>query len=257
MHVPLFEPRGGSSKLILSPHGNALGRAAIESLSELGRAVDAVRERKRPNSVVIGTTASFAARWLIPRLPQLQQEQPSIDVSILPVQAVLSPREQGADIVIRIGPGPWPSDDAEPLMDDCLYPVVRPAYWAGLGLGSTADKLRTARLIHDRDPAAVWEKWLSAFPIPDLDLLAGARFASSDLVLDAAAAGLGVALARGRLAQREIDSGRLLRPFGDDEVKLENAYWLIRSSHRRPSSAQQLVEDWITRQALEPVLDED
>lgn len=251
LQAPLFEPRKGTSKLTLTPQGAALARAAAASLSELRRAVDSVRERKRPNSVVIGTTASFAARWLIPRLPELQTHHGWIDVSVVPIQGIVSPREQGADVVIRMGFGPWPDEVAEPLMNDRLYPVARASYWAGLAGRSDSKKLKSAKLIHDRDPSVGWEQWLSAFPVPGLDLLAGPRFPSSDLALDAAVAGLGVALARGRLAQRDVDAGLLVRPFGEVQIELDTAYWLLRSSPRPAGSAEELVIEWIRRQAME------
>ncbi|WP_368737077.1 LysR substrate-binding domain-containing protein, partial [Klebsiella pneumoniae] len=56
----------------------------------------------------------------------------------------------------------------------------------------------------------------------------GPRFASSDMLLRAAQQGQGVALARHRLAGEDVAAGFLVRPFGDREVHIENAYWIVR-----------------------------
>ncbi|MFP3943282.1 MAG: hypothetical protein ACLFWF_05290 [Alphaproteobacteria bacterium] len=68
-------------------------------------------------------------------------------------------------------------------MDDTLYPVASRHYWAGLGERRPPQALAKARLLHDRDPVSVWEKWFTAHPSPGVDLRAGPRFTSSDLVL--------------------------------------------------------------------------
>src|SRR5689334_8093844 len=71
--VDLFEkPRAAKGPLVFTVQGHALGKAALEGLSALATAVESARELRRANSVVIGSTASFAARWLIPRLADLQ-----------------------------------------------------------------------------------------------------------------------------------------------------------------------------------------
>ena len=60
-----------------------------------------------------------------------------------------------------------------------------------------------------------------------VDVSRGQTFASSHLVIEAAVQGLGVALARRRLAQRELDAGLLVAPFGPYEVSLPQAYWIV------------------------------
>lgn len=78
-----------------------------------------------------------------------------------------------------------------------------------------------------------------------LDVQKGARFDSTALVLQAAAQGIGAALARGRLAETELKSGSLVRFLGDRAVTLEAAYWLIRSEQHATSSAAHAVIEWL------------
>ena len=76
----------------------------------------------------------------------------------------------------------------------------------------------------------------------------GPRFASSDLLLRTAAQGQGVALARHQLARDDIASNHLIRPFGDLELELGVAYWIVRPGHGLPSPAAKTVMDWLLGQ---------
>jgi LysR family transcriptional regulator, glycine cleavage system transcriptional activator len=240
--VALFTPggrRGG-----LTSQGIALGKAAVGGLAELERALGAVRELRAPHSVVLATTASFAARWLIPRMSKLARSQPWVELSITTDSSVRSLAEQGADLAVRMGAGPWQEDGAELLASDELFPVAAPNYLRSLGAVPASRLLAKARLLHDRDPATAWERWFAEHAVRGVDLRVGPRFTSSDLVLDAAAQGLGVALARASFARDELASGRLVR-IGRESVALPRAYWLVRENSAEPRPALKAVIYWL------------
>lgn len=249
--IALLEKRGSKARLVFTPQGRALGKAALDGLSALTNAVESARELRRANSVVIATTASFGARWLIPRLPKLRKTHEWIEVSVITQQAVQQLAEQGADLAIRMGGGPWSDGKCEPLMDDALYPVAARHYWSEIRERDPARALAKVRLLHDRDPDSSWERWLAKYPSPGVDLRAGARFTSSDLVLRAAASGLGVGLARHQLAAADVQAGLLTRPFGSARVAIARAYWLVQLADDRPRPALRAVVQWIKEQATE------
>jgi len=74
------------------------------------------------------------------------------------------------------------------------------------------------------------------------------RFASTDLVLRAAAQGQGVALARHRLAADDVASGTLIKPFGPSSVKLGPAYWIVLPRYSYPKQATRTVVGWLKKQ---------
>ena len=250
--VPLAQSRGGRRGLVLSPQGEALGRTALAALGELGRAAASLREARSASSVIISTTPSFAARWLLPRLPALEQAQPRLEISVVVDQKPIDLDESEADLAIRMGKGPWRDLTCRPLMDERLYPVMSPSFWRRAGRPERPAQLARLRLLHDRDPNASWELWRKAHGPAALDVRAGPRFASSDLVLRAAAQGQGVALARHRLAADDVAAGVLVRPMGELSVVIESAYWLVLPSNRSLRPAAQAVVDWLERQAAYP-----
>src|SRR5438874_5761103 len=91
--------------------------------------------------------------------------------------------------------------------------------------------------------------WSSDVCSTDLDVRRGPRFASSDLLLRAAAQGLGVALARHRLAQEALASGSLVRPFETRVIDLGAAYWIVRPRGGAPREAVTILLAWLRRQA--------
>jgi LysR family glycine cleavage system transcriptional activator len=248
--VPVGEPGAGRGGWRPTPRGEALARAVWAGLQDIDAAAEALRESRSPFAVTISATPSFAARWLLPRLPALERAHPRIELSVLVNQKHDDLAGAGIDLAVRMGAGPWPHLHCRPLMDDALYPVMSPAFLADHGRPSHPRQLAGLRLLHDRDPQAGWDCWRRRFGPASLSLLAGPRFASSDLLLRAAAQGQGVALARHRLAVEDVVAGTLVRPFGTREVALPDAYWIVRPpAAHAPRLAVVTVVAWLTEQA--------
>jgi LysR family transcriptional regulator, glycine cleavage system transcriptional activator len=246
--VGLFEKRDRGG-LRPTAHGRLLAEASRSALHAIQQAVDAVREQRSSHSLSVSTTPSFAARWLLPRLPALERAYPRLEISVVVDQRLDEPGSFPCDIAIRTGKGPWPGLLAEVLMKECLYPVMSPALWRQSGRPTDPSQLRGLRLLHDRDPNASWQLWREKYGPATLDVRRGPRFASSDLALRAAAQGLGVALARDRLAQDELASGALLRPFGAHAIDLGAAYWIVRPHGGAPREAVRTFTAWVRQQA--------
>ena len=247
--TPVTSAGGGRRGLKFTPQGEALGKATLAALQEISRLAGAMREAKSDRTVTIATAPSFAARWLLPRLPQIERALPRVELSVVVDQRLTDLDAADVDLAIRIGDGRWSDVICEPLMEDELYPVMSPAYWRQSGRPESPARLARLRLLHDRDPQASWELWRAAHGPKTLDVRRGPRFASSDLVLRAAAQGQGVALARHQLAQDDIASGALLRPFGGLNIKLGVSYWLVLSKNRNRRTAPAAIIGWLKKAA--------
>jgi LysR family glycine cleavage system transcriptional activator len=247
---PLLQRRQLGHEPNLTAAGEQIARAAAISFELVETALARVSESRSASTVVLSTTASIGARWLLPRLPRLRKAHPRLQLSVRVDSALVDPTTGMTDIALRMGRGPWPGVSAEPLMDDALAPVVSPAFWHEHGKPKTLKALLKLPLIHDRDPNAAWDTWRDQVGPRDLDCGSGPRFESSDLVLRAAAQGEGVALARIRLAGDDLSSGALIRPFGPYEVRLPNAYWIVTSGQHDRAAVKTVVE-WLKREATQ------
>jgi LysR family glycine cleavage system transcriptional activator len=247
--VALLERGRGPRVFVVTPQGERLARTTLAALQDMQRAANAVREQRSRHAVTISTTPSFAARWLLPRLPSLQRAHPRLEVSVLVDQRLDDPATAGADLAIRMGTGSWSGVVAHPLMDDGLYPVMSPALWSEAGRPRELEDLGRMRLLHDRDPSASWQLWRDEHGPAELDVRRGTRFTSSDLVLRAAAQGFGVALARHRLVLDDVNGGTLIRPFGSRVVALDRAYWVVTPTGTAIRDAAKVVVAWLQREA--------
>jgi LysR family glycine cleavage system transcriptional activator len=247
--VALISESAGRRGISFTPQGEALGKAALAGFRDIERAVASLRESRSSRSVTISAAPSFAARWLLPRLPRLEQSHPHLEVSVVVDQKISNVEAGDIDLAIRMGRGPWPDVRCEPLMGDTLYPVMSPALYEASGRPRQPAGLLGMRLLHDRDPHASWEAWRQAHGPESLDVLAGPRFASSDLVLRAAMQGQGVALARHRLAFDDIASGALVKPIEAADVALGPAYWIVLPRHGRIRTGALAVIAWLKQQA--------
>ncbi|MEL7151930.1 MAG: LysR substrate-binding domain-containing protein [Pseudomonadota bacterium] len=248
--APLVEPHDHARALAFTPLGERLGREAAKALGSLDRTWIAARERRPANAVMISAAPSFAALWLLPRLPRLAATHPQIEVSVLAEQRVRASSEEGSDLSIRMG-APRKGERAVPLMDDALTPVASPRLLAkaraargGVTGGvAVAALLRDLPLLHDRDPNAGWSIWTERHGPSDADLAFGPRFSSSDLVLRAAKLEQGVTLARLQLAADDLASGALER-LSEAEVLLPDAYSIVERDDADRASVR-AVRDWL------------
>jgi LysR family glycine cleavage system transcriptional activator len=208
--TPLFVrlPRA----LRLTPAGARAAAACGAAFDQLARGLSRLRGRVR-RTLTVSVLPSFAAGWLLPRLPRFQAAHPGIDLRLHATEALADLQAGEADLAIRYGPGPYPGLRAEPLLADEAFPVCAPALARRL---RQPEALRGLPLLHDevRGAHGGWAAWLAAAGVRGVDATRGARFSDARLLLQAAAQGQGVALARSVVAQGELAAGRLARPFG-------------------------------------------
>lgn len=145
------------------------------------------------DTVRVGVVQSFARLWLIPRLTDLEGSPPDlrIELEIDDRHMTLS----DARVAIRLGRGGWPNVASELLFAERLQPVAVPTIAAALGPAPTVEDLLAYPLLHDAADTG-WRLWLAAqgreLPVSGQDR----TFPGHDLVLLAAASGLGIALGR-------------------------------------------------------------
>jgi len=246
--VSLIERGTAHEGFRATPQGSELARAVLGALNDIESAAEAVREQRSRHAITISCAPSFATRWLLPRLAGLERNFPHLEVSIHVDQRISDPRSSGCNLAIRMGRGPWAGVNSQVLMDDALIPVMSRTAWIKSGRPSVPKDLCRLRLLHDRDPSANWLRWRQRHGPIDLDIRKGPRFDSSDLVLRAAAQGLGVALARERLATGDLEAGALVRPMGALSVPLKDAYWMITLEGEAAHEATTVVVHWLQRE---------
>jgi len=173
--------------------------------------------------LVVGVHPAFATRWLIRRLDRFIGSAPRFTVEIRTTADLGDFLAPGIDIAVRYGSGTWPNAVSVRLAGEVLFPVCSPEYQTRLRLQRPADLARCTLLRHSWQP---WSTWLQASGLTLREPTSGLILSDSSMLLEAAGAGQGVALARGLFARDALAAGQLVRLF-DLEVPDPNAYYVV------------------------------
>jgi DNA-binding transcriptional LysR family regulator len=208
---------------------------ALLQAMPLHQRISTRRERLR-----VSATPTFARQLLVPALPGFTALHPHIELELTLSVPLLAEGDAGADLEIRHGAVPDEIAPTQVLLRDRLTPLAAPALLAAHApLREPADLLALPLL---RTPLQPWAPWLRAAGLADApEPDAGPRLVDLGLVLAAALAGQGVALARLSLARHELAEGRLVQPFALT-VPAERSYGLV---CHRPGPATQAFADWL------------
>jgi LysR family transcriptional regulator, glycine cleavage system transcriptional activator len=232
------------------------GRLAAEQLREgfelLAHGVDQLRARQTRTSLVVSVTTAFATRWLVPRLGAFAARHPGIDVRLRAGGGATDFDLDDIDIAVRIGRGAFGGAVAVPLIEESVVPVASPALIRERGLRRVTD-LGKAALLHDDSLRRVgrstgWPLWIRAARARNLDVASGMHFDDGHLVLQAAAAGYGVALGRLTYLFDDLGARRLKIPFGpllETDVK----YYLLLPEARAGEPSIDAFRAWIVDEA--------
>ena len=237
-----------------------LGRAAAPLLREgFERLMDAsalLREPPRRRQISVSVAPSFAAKWLMPRMDDFHAAHPEIEVWISADMEPVDLTEGAADLAVRYGPGGYGGHVAQLLMTETVLPVCAPRLMAGPHPIATPADLIHHTLLHDvtadSDPSRPdWPMWLKARKVRHPDPRRGSRYNQSSLLIEAAIAGRGVALAKRTLAQADLNSGRLVAPFADGSEAVGFAYYVVMPRDRPASASALAFIAWLKRQAVD------
>lgn len=249
--VPLFRREG--RQLVPTDTGLAAAALAGEAFDQLARAVALMRQPAKRDRLTVSVAPSFAGKWLAPRLFRFQEAHPELEVWVSADSAKVDLGRGAADLAIRYRPGDGPSGEQILLLQEEVLPVCSPDLLARSPI-SSPEALAGQTLLHDASPesevdGADWATWLRGRKLRGISVRGGPRFNQSALVIDAAVAGRGVALAKRTLAQNDLRAGRLVSLFADGAAPVKSAYYVLQAPERELGGASDQFLAWLLREA--------
>jgi LysR family transcriptional regulator, glycine cleavage system transcriptional activator len=235
-------------RLLLTDEGQSYARALGDAFSRLAEATARLHARDARRLLTVSVIPSFAARWLVPRLGRFRELHPDIDVRVAPTAALADFARDDVDVGIRFGPARrFPGLRVDLVLGDEMFPVCSPRLRRGPRALRDPDDLRHHTLLHDEGHEQ-WRAWLAAAGLRGLDAGRGPIFTDASMLLQAAAEGQGVAIARRVLAEDELHRGRLVRPF-PLALPTERAYWLVSPRATAEQPKIRAFRDWLLAEA--------
>jgi LysR family transcriptional regulator, glycine cleavage system transcriptional activator len=232
--------------LALTPGGEIFFAAARDALD--GIAAGALRTERIAASgrrrLSVGAYSHFASRWLIPRWPRFYERYTDVDIDLTTTSDPLELAPHRFDAVIAVSHGgPVPGFEVMPIVPIEMAPVCSP----GL-IGDGPFDLHGRRLLHSRQRPQDWRRWLAMAGMTDIDPDAGLVFESISLAIDAAAEGLGVALAIHALIDHDLALGRVMIPIPRCRTT-SRSFVLIHEAARTRDPALSAFREWLAEEA--------
>jgi LysR family glycine cleavage system transcriptional activator len=196
----------GSRGLVLTSAGKAFADSAREALDRIADAADGLRLR-RFRRLSVGVYGFFVSRFLLPIWPTLKAAHPELEIDLHTSSDPLDLLASRFDAVIAVSDGqPRAGLVTHPLMPIATVPVCSPDL-----LKNGPLDFAIVPLLHARPRPDDWRRWLDCADFTDIPVQGGSSFESLSLTIEAAAAGMGVAIAIEGLLAPDLARGSLVR----------------------------------------------
>ena len=248
--LSLFVKDGRGIKL--TDAGVRLRDASSEAFERLRDVCGELTRGSADAPFVLGCSGSLLARWLIPRLGRLNADLPDLRLHLSAGEGDLDPRRPGLDALLVFAEPPWPADmQVYELACERIGPVLSPRYGGYSRLRTApATALGTESLLHTTSRPQAWPSWARHNGIAAEALKYGQGFEHLYYLLEAAVAGLGVAIAPEPLVAEDLLAGRLVAPWGFSDTPGQLALWLPKRA--ADGRARQLAQ-WLKNELRQPV----
>jgi len=247
--VSLFVKEGRGLKL--TDAGIRLRDASAEAFERLRTVCAELTQSTADAPFVLGCSGSLLARWFIPRLGRLNSDLPDLRLHLSAGEGDLDPRRPGLDALLLFAEPPWPADmQVYELASERIGPVMSPLFAGYERLREApATALLDEPLLHTTSRPQAWPSWAQQNGIDARALKSGQGFEHLYYLLEAAVAGLGVAIAPEPLVTEDLKAGRLVAPWGFSETPAQLALWLPKRA--ADGRARQLAQ-WLKNELRQP-----
>lgn len=211
--VTLFERVGNRVRLL--PNGERYAMQVRELLDRLDRESQCVMgQPENSANLDIAASPTFALRWLIPRLGGFSRQHPNICVHLAQRSEPFVLTGSGFDAAIHFEHPAWAGMHTHRMVDEVLIPVCHPALVQQSKQPTALDSLPR---LHRRQTPDAWQRYAQQSGIGLSNPAMGARYDLHAMLIEAALAGLGVALVPRLYVETELAQGQLVSPWPQKE----------------------------------------
>lgn len=241
---PLFEKAG--QRMQATAHAQAFAREMGEALERID---DAARRYGRGTATAqlrVSAPATFAMRWLLPRLPRFHARHPGSHVQVTTATTQQMALAGSFDLTIRRSAPPAAHYSALPFFEEWHTLLAAPSLLARQPL-DTPDQLQNHLLLETETRPGHWQQWLTAAGFTGRERMHSQRFDHFYVTLFAMIDGLGVGIGPLPTLSLDVDTGRLHAPFPDLRTASRTYYALTPNSVQKTVLHRQF-EAWLLEQ---------
>lgn len=237
----LFERRGRS--VFLTANGRKLAQAVGGGFDLIEKVCRELRNKDTEKRFTLACQPTLLMRWLIPQLPDFHARHP--DIALQLVATSESAWEDSYDMAIRRNDIAWPADiDVSYLFPEKIGPVCRPERLPDFIAQNDGDTACSAQAVwlHTQTRADAWEVWTRRSGMSN-NAASHRHFEHFYYSLQAAAAGLGLAIGPEQLVASDVQNGLLAAPFGF--IEDGTGYYLLAAKHLANNEAKSHICNWL------------
>ncbi len=233
-------------QVVLTEVGRSLARTVRRAFGDIRSEIEAQVTRAKKN-VTLAVGPIFASRWLIPRLNRFRRQQPDIELVLHHGPRITGAENMNTDVAVDWGTGDWSGLESTHLLNIHYVPVLSPALAKEKGGIEKPTDLVRCTILHQFDRSE-WDAWLQLAGVPNLDFADETVIVDSNVIVQAAIDGQGVALGTFPFIQAELDNGRLICPL-DIALEPTRSYHLLARAGVRENAEVEAVCNWLENEA--------
>ncbi|MEW2914186.1 LysR substrate-binding domain-containing protein [Leisingera sp. JC11] len=232
--------------VVLTEDGQRLAETAVQAFGMLEDAVRALRRTSR-KTVRVATGPIFTARWLMPRISDLWEKHPEIELEVVPSYQPGTLNRENVDIVIRWERMSEMPEGAVKLLELSPVAIASNEFLTRFGPVKSPEDLLQLPLLHQRNHWG-WLDWFTAMNVRVPGSLRGPVFEDANVLLRGAAEGQGVIVGWLPLIDQDLADHRVVRLF-DEQIAPTHGYYLEDRHGSRTRRETQVVLKWLTDQS--------
>jgi LysR family glycine cleavage system transcriptional activator len=247
-----------TGKKMFSRSGQAMrltdeGRAFYDSVAPhfeaLAVAVEAQSENLQLMRLRLGVMPLFGTQRLFPRLPELRRQHPRLHIDIDTGPHLIDRVGDTLDAAITLMTQPNAEFHGVQLDQNTVHAIASRDLVEQLGPEPGIEELEKQTFLVHTDMELSFDAWKKALGFERLQPAAVDHYDSGQLILEAAAQGLGIAMMHDDHLKRHKDP-RLSALFADLVVESPYSYWFVCRPVDLESRPVRLFHDWLVSAGL-------
>lgn len=232
--------------LMLTSQGEALMPVLADAFDDMANAIVSLKQEKVGALLNVRLASSFAAKWLSPRLEEFRGLHPEIDLCLFHAHKPVDFEREDIDLAVTYGLGDWKGLESTVLITLDFFPVASPSWLANNAPLVLPDQLLNVTLLHDAS-AYAWNEWLRQAGVKGINHKRGTTIDDTNVLIQAAIDGQGVALGSTPFVEDHLASGRLVRLF-DQVLITDYAYYVVCPKANLQRAEVRAFKDWLLAQ---------
>jgi len=229
--------------------GTWLCESAAKNVAETEAALHRIMQARHNATIRVTAPPSLAMKWLVPHM--MTARTAGIDISVQAQGRLVDFARGEADVGVRFGHGRYPELHCVKLGTSYMQALASPAYIKENGLDTENPWASKPDILVDYASEVDsidwgWQQYATAEPNFNGSIQNASKFDRTDLAIQAAISGLGVALGRSLLYEHEVQSGFLV-PLGKGYPSVPTD-WLVCSREFARTQKYKKFEIWIKKQ---------